>query len=111
MKRLIFQGHSDDTFACTGPGIDVDYDTCASGKAVWMRVASGSEALLVFGRYGCGPAAGWLIGIAPAEGSDMDAQNVPGWRMGLQPWERNYSPALVIEAPDDVTVQLVEPKA
>ena len=31
MKLLRFEGYSDDTFACTGPGIDVDLDTCASG--------------------------------------------------------------------------------
>jgi hypothetical protein len=107
MKRLIFQGHSDDTFACDGPGIDVDYDTCGSGKAVWMRVASGNEALLVFGRYGCGPAAGWLIGVAPIEGPGMEPQHVPPWPMSITPWRCEYSPTLIIEAPDDVAVDLV----
>lgn len=111
MKTLIFQGHSDDTFACTGPGIDVDRDNCASGAPIWMRVQAGkADALLVCGHYATGPAAGWLIGISPADWPDHHERHIPAWPMRFEQSRREYSPQLVIEAPDDVVVTLVDVK-
>lgn len=109
MKRLTFTGYSDDTFACDGPAIDVDYDTCASGKPVTMRVQSvaDDESLLVVGQYAPGACAGWLIGVAPDEGDDSD-DPMPPWPMRYEPNPNvPYSPLLVIDAPDDVQVVVI----
>ena len=67
MKTLKFEGYSDDTFACLGPKIDVDHDTCASGKPVAMLVASAEQGagIIVVGQYAPGHAHGWLIGVSP----------------------------------------------
>jgi hypothetical protein len=106
MKRLVFQGYSDDTFACEGPGIDVDRDTCASGEAVYMRVWCGdADCLIVSGQYCPGDTGGWLIGVSPARGADE--QHIPLWPIRIERGEREYSPLLVIEAPDDVHVELL----
>ena len=106
MKLLKFQGHSDDTFACSGPGINVDYDNCASGKPITMLVESGDDAVLVVGQYAPGHAGGWLIGIAPWDPDHNDTP-VPEWPMRLGRSDADYSPGLEIEAPDGVTVTLL----
>lgn len=113
-KRLEFVGYSDDTFACTGPGIDVDRDTCASREPVTMRVQSGDRSLLVVGQYAPGECAGWLIGVAnddwpadPPTGERYD-QPIPPWPIRYaQTAEDRYTPRLVIEAPADATVTLL----
>ena len=107
MKTLTFQGYSDDTFACEGPEIDVDYDTCASGAMVAMEVRGDGEALLVTGQYAPGPVAGWTIGVGPVDGPDHDGQHIAPWPIRIEQSARPYSPQLVIEAPDDVSVTLL----
>ena len=79
MKLLRFEGYSDDTFACTGPGIDVDLDTCASGAPVYMRVEAGKDSMIVCGQYAPGPVAGWIIGVGPDDG-EIEDKPVPGGR-------------------------------
>lgn len=106
---LRFQGYSDDTFACDGPGIDVDCDTCASRKMVVMEVRSGADALFVTGQFAAGPVAGWTIGVGPVEGPDREAQPVPNWPIRIIRGFQPYSVVLVIEAPDHVTVRVVAP--
>lgn len=108
MKTLKFVGYSDDTFACTGPGIDVDKDTCASGKPVTMLVASASHAggIIVVGQYAPGHADGWLIGVSNRDPSHDDVP-IPAWPIRIERSERGYSPMLLIEAPDDVKVILL----
>ena len=107
MKRLTFQGYSDDTFACEGPEIDVDCDNCASGEPIVMKVTSAGDGMLVSGQYAPEHCAGWLIGVAPIEGPDFDGQHIPDWPMHLVSSDRCYSPKLVVEAPDDVSVTLL----
>jgi hypothetical protein len=104
MKKLTFQGYSDDTFACKGPGIDVDYDTCASMKPVHMRVKAADGDLVVSGQYSAPPhhGGGWTLSVAPYD------EDVPAWPMRLEPAARPYSPRLVIDAPDDVVVTLMD---
>jgi hypothetical protein len=109
VKKLEFQGYSDDTFACEGPRIDVDCDNAGSGKPVTMRLDSAEGSLVVRGQYAPGPCAGWLIGIAPAE-NGRDEQHIPAWPIQFGRSEREYSPKLTIEAPDDVVVTLIDEK-
>lgn len=108
MKTLKFQGYSDDTFACEGPKIDVDHDTCASGKPVAMLVASAEQGagIIVVGQYAPGHAYGWLIGVSPSDPTHDD-KPMPLWPMRIVQGERPYSPMLVLEVPDDVTVKLL----
>jgi hypothetical protein len=107
---LKFQGHSDDTFACTGPGIDIDRDNCASGKPIYMRVSHGEDALIVRGQYADGPAAGWSIAVAPADSADGEERHIPAWAMRIERSDREYSPMLVVDAPHGVSVALVDSK-
>jgi hypothetical protein len=109
MKLLRFEGYSDDTFACTGPGIDVDFDTCASGAPVYMRVEALNESMIVCGQYAPGPVAGWIIGVGPDDG-ETDDKPIPTWRVCTVRSGRDYSPLLLIEAPDDVKVSLIDHK-
>lgn len=51
MKRLFFEGYSDDTFFCEGDGISVDKDNCASGKPIEMIVEGTGGQMLVVGQY------------------------------------------------------------
>jgi len=108
MKLLKFEGYSDDTFACTGPGIDVDYATCASGKPVAMLVASPKHAggIVVVGQFCPGHADGWLIGVSNHDPRHDDVP-IPEWPIRIERSEAGYSPCLIIEAPDDVTVKLL----
>lgn len=109
MKLIRFEGYSDDTFACTGPGIDVSLDTCASGAPVYMRVEAYMDSMIVCGQYAPGPVAGWLIGVGPDDG-EVEDKPIPPWSCRLAPTKRDYSPALLIEAPDDVKVSLIDHK-
>lgn len=108
MKNLTFQGYSDDTFACSGSGIDVDHDNCASGTPIFMKVESGSDGLIVVGHYAVGPCGGWMIGVSPLNPGSEDEKHIPEWPISFRRSDREYSPTLVIEAPDDVRVFLVD---
>lgn len=110
MKTLWFEGSSDDTFGLTRCGDDTsrcdDYDNCASGKPIEWRVWSPEtdDSLIVTGQYAPGTSEGWLIGIAPAPHVDGEEHNIPTWPIRFERGGREYSPRLVIEAPDDVQV-------
>lgn len=104
-KTLTFAGYSDDTFYCEGQGINVDKDTCGNGKPVRMVVTSAEGMMLVTGQYCPGTATGWQISIAPAH-DDPDENPIPAWPMRIERSERPYSPALIIDAADDVEVRL-----
>lgn len=110
MKLLKFQGYSDDTFACTGPHIDVDEDNCASGDPIVMHVSGVDGDLLVIGQYAAGHSGGWQIAVAPydPDGRDDDTVHVPQWPISVGRSERHYSPMLTISAPDDVCVELMD---
>ena len=104
MPALRFEGFSDDTFGEYAHTND-DYDNCASGKPIVWLVQAGSEKLLVSGQYAPGSATGWLIGVAP---HDDDDNPLPQWPMRLERGDRPYSPALVIEAPEGVTLKCLQ---
>lgn len=110
MTPLRFEGYSDDTFACTGPGIDVDYDNCANGKPIFMRVDGAAGGLVVRGQYAEGPCGGWSIAVAPAD-HGVEEHHIPEWPMRIERSDREYSPRLVIEADDDVRVSLITTEA
>lgn len=110
MNILTFQGYSDDTFACEGGGIDVDYDTCASGEAVKMLVRGEGGALLVISQYDACGFGGWQIAVSPydPDGLDDESTHIPDWPISIMRTSRPYSPALVITAPDNVSVRLID---
>ena len=108
MKEIRFEGYSDDTFMCQGPLIDVDFDTCASGNQVFMRVLSPEtgDGLIVCGQYAPEKADGWLIGISPHDPEHED-RPMPSWAARFEKADAPYSPCLVVEVPDDVIVELL----
>lgn len=106
-KTLHFEGHSDDTFSCEGAGCDVDRDNCASGEPIFMRLDGSGGSLVVRGQYAEGPCGGWSIAVAPAD-HGSDEFHIPTWPMHFERSDREYSPRLVIEAPDNVQVTLWE---
>ena len=108
MKTLRFEGYSDDTFGEYAVTKE-DHDNCANGEPIVFKVSSASAAsgLYVTGQYCPGPCTGWLIRIARAH--ENDDERVPDWPMRFVAGERPYTPALLIDAPDDVTVVLCHP--
>lgn len=108
MNTLTFQGYSDDTFACEGRGIDVDFDNCANGEPIYMRVQASDGALIVIGQYAAGPSGGWHIAVAPINPGTDDEQHIADWPIAISRSEREYSALLTISAPDDVAVWLVD---
>lgn len=106
-KLLKCEGSSDDTFGVYGAGPDDDYDNCATGKPISFRVSAKSDdgALIVVGQYAPGYCAGWLIGISSDEHPDYEDCPIPEWPMRFERSDADYSPRLIIEAPDDVIVR------
>ena len=107
-KALKFYGYSDDTFACDGPGIDVDSDNCATGDPIVMLVSSREGRLIVSGQYAPDGAGGWLIGVAPWDNPSHEDEPIPNWKISITRSDRDYSPLLIIVAPDDVRVELLK---
>lgn len=110
MKTLWFEGSSDDTFGMTRCGDNRrtcdDYDNCGSREPIEWRVWSPEtdDSFIVTGQYAPGTSEGWLIGIAPAPHVDGEEHHIPTWPIRFERGGREYSPRLVIEAPDDVQV-------
>lgn len=102
MKTFAFEGSSDDTFGeCTPRGDD--YDNCASGEPIeWLLRAPNGESLLVVGQFCPGIATGWLIGVARAD--DNDDTPLPSWPITIVPGSREYTPRLIVDAPDGTTL-------
>jgi hypothetical protein len=110
VKTLRFEGYSDDTFgeyALTNE----DFDNCASGKPVEILVEAGGERMVVVGQYCPGQCGGWMIGVSHHRDTDADEHHLPDWPMRIERAERTYTPALVIEAPDDVVLRRLTRKA
>lgn len=108
MKTLRFEGYSDDTF---GESTTREvYDNCASGRPIIFKVwsAKANDGLYVVGQYCPGPLTGWMIGVGRL--NEDDDEHMPDWPIRFQSGldqQRTYSPQLIIEAPDDVTVEHV----
>lgn len=107
-KSLRFEGYSDDTFGEYAETCE-DYDNCNNGDPIIFKVwsASANDGLYVVGHY-CYPAPliGWMIGVGRL--NEDDDCHIPAWPMRFEHAECPYTPALVIEAPDDVTVEHVD---
>jgi hypothetical protein len=104
MKTLRFEGCSDDTFGEYGV-TNEDYDNCASGKPIEFFVSAGDDCMVVVGQYCPGQCGGWLIGVSHYKATDADEHHLPEWPMRFERGARPYSPALIIEAPDDVEIR------
>lgn len=103
--RLRFEGRSDDTFGEYAHFRD-DYDNCASGNPIVWRIDAGDAGgMYVWGQYsgrdwprdapGC-----WVIGVQRLD----DDIPIPGWPLRVDNADNGYSPALVIDAPDDASL-------
>lgn len=105
MPTLRFEGYSDDTFGEYAHTND-DFDNCASGKPIdWLVTVPGQDlGLVVTGQYGRrDDVAGWQIAVGSYDPEHADTA-LPEWPMRFVRGERDYSPALIIEAPDGVKV-------
>lgn len=101
MKKLCFEGCSDDTFGEYGLTND-DVDNCGSGNPIQCLISSTEGSLLVIGQYGtlhldngC-----WIIGISMAK----ENSEIPNWPISYKMAESGYSPQLFISVPDDATL-------
>lgn len=109
VKTLRFEGYSDDTFGEYAITRD-DHDNCASGDPIVFIVRSpgnGNVGLYVVGHYGQ-RSGGWTIGVEPIDDPKMhEPLTLPPWPIRIgQSKDTPYSPAIYIDAPDDVTVTL-----
>lgn len=112
MKTLGFYGASDDLFLADVDGKCVE-ELCNSGadEAMAYLVKAGTESLVVVGIYAPAPVGGtWVVGVTLyAEGFAL-----PPWPMRFiseNPDGTNklpYSPRLIIEAPDNVTIEEID---
>ena len=111
MKTLRFEGYSDDTFGEYALTRE-DYDNRASGEPIEFMVSSGADRLLVTGQH-CPSrmSGGWMIGVTSALDPGGSDRPVPAWPIRFEQSEREYSPALIIEAPDDVEVRCLTREA
>lgn len=101
MKTLKFEGYSDDTFGCD----EADYDNCASGQPIVFNVVSGGAGVVVSGQYAPVHCGGWLVGVSTYDPTHDDV-SLPPWPMRIEPGSSTYTPALIIEVPDDAEVTL-----
>lgn len=101
-KTLAFQGYSDDTFGCD----EIDHDNCASGEPIRFCVSVGDTGLIVSGQYAPEHCGGWLVGVSTYDPFHDDVP-LPEWPLTLTQGDSPYSPKLVIEAPDEATVELL----
>jgi hypothetical protein len=108
--KCALYGCSDDTF-----GYDImvdghydsgdDHDDCNTSSLRVYSVCSGDDVLHVCGQYAPDRSPGcWLVGVQ----SD-DGRPVPPWPIHIEASDRDYSPRLVVEAPDDAKVTLIVP--
>jgi len=105
MPELKFEGHSDDTFGEYGWFSD-DYDCCANGAMIVYRVTAGDEGLHVCGQYNgkqwpSETPSCWMVGVQPL---DEDIA-LPKWPMRFENGDSGYSPRLVIDAPEGVSME------
>ena len=108
MKTLRFCGHGDDAFLCDG---DIRASAeCWDREGVFLlksksRTEGRASRLIVVGRY-APQATGtrcWVVGIS----TGGEGMPLPGWAMRFERGH-DYSPALVIAVPDDVTVTVID---
>lgn len=102
--KLVFEGHSDDTFGETNHFHD-DYDNCASGWPIEYLVSAGDYAIVVTGQYCPENSGSWMIGVANHDPNHNDA-DFPNWPIRIEPqnYRNGFQPQLVIEAPSDVKI-------
>lgn len=103
MKELYFFGISDDLFvyeqAENGIGAEID---CYDSPAIFKVLDTTGNGLYVTGYYAPQGvnAPVWTVGVAPL---DEDVA-LPEWPLYFRLADNGYSPMLVIEATNDVTV-------
>lgn len=109
MKRLKFYGVSDDLFEMDGD-IREEIGCYEKGGVYHLKAADGE--MIVYGEYAPNPTKGasWMIGVALVD----EGIQLPPWKIHYMtgdpdgyPDPQSYTPMLVIEAPDDVTVTVV----
>ena len=101
MKLLRFEGYSDDTFGEYNT-FSEDDDDCASCSIRVYEVVSKEGVLRVCGQYANKDTPGcWMIGVQAD-----DNYPVPAWPIRIEKGENPYSPALIVEAPDDAELRL-----
>lgn len=111
MKTLKFYGVGDDVFVCQcdggGCSLNREADGFSNGAAYLLK--SGDGQMTVFGQYACPPVSygSWSVGVSLAE----DGIQLPSWPLRIETAEANgfpnprvYSPMIIIECPDDITV-------
>lgn len=106
MPTLRFEGYSDDTFGEVLHTKD-DYDNGASGRPIEYLVSDPATGLgiVVTGQHCPGASGSWMIGVANHD-PDYSDRDFPRWPMRLeaQNYRNGFQPALVIEAPEVVTL-------
>lgn len=106
MKTLKFYGASDDLFEVKGSGKGEPYEIgCYDGTAAVSIIAPDGSGLVVGGFYNMPKwphkGACWAIAVSLLD----EDKGLPAWPMRFETNENGYSPMLIIDAPDGVSVQ------
>lgn len=101
MKKLKFQGYSDDTFG-EYKETGIDFDNCASGSPIRFRLDSSEGSMLVVGQYARLGTPCWVIGIGQVDEDVL----IPDWEMRFS--SEGYTTVLTMTVPDDTTLTCLE---
>ncbi len=109
MKRIVFSGHSDDTFGWDLLDPDEkriggdDHDDCANCTTRGYLVSTPDEGrIVVAGVYGKLPGATWTIGMGQMD----EDEPWPAWAQPV--WSaKGYTPHMSLLVPDNAEVVLV----
>jgi hypothetical protein len=107
MKAFKFYGASDDLFEMDGPLSEEQCD-CGNGRVMAYHLKAAGGELIVAAVYAPDvfPDGTWLVGVSPA----TEDTPIPDWptRFETGPHATSHSATLVIECPDDVTIDIIE---
>ena len=108
MKKLRFEGYSDDVFGEEETGITIDSYRSDSPLCFLLESKEENSKLVISGSYspylttghGC-----WNLSVCQAE----EDYPIPDWNIRIkQSAETKYTPAILLDVPDDTTIKKLD---
>lgn len=105
MKKYIFEGYSDDTFAEVNE-TGVEFDNCGTGEPICFEIKNeDGSGVLVVGQYAPKQSDCWMIGVGNID------QNKPldnRWEFSINTNSGDYRNMLTVIAPESTTLRCLE---
>jgi hypothetical protein len=99
--KIYFSGYSDDNIEINGTELSDEIGAYDRARFIKLQRPNG-DGLIVFGHYAPDgtPDGTWVFGVTLL-GEDKP---LPDWPITFDTCENGYSPVMVVDAPEDVTV-------